>query len=334
MGIKIYAMLLLSASVLLGCRTTQNSKVKSVESCPATPVVINTSTVNLVSFGGVNYFTPKLKASDVQVLLRTDENAMTHDFREFGEILLKIEPTDESKHQAETLSKHGVLFKNALENGNAVVMYHVAGGRKHIATISERQALVPLNKYEAQIETTLAENSPLLVAYANYEFPCGKIDLGVIEAPQGKRTGKRGTFEYVSYYSAKTEKQAYDLMEQQVGKTEAEQKNVTRKILEIYGNEPTAFDLLMLSKLNLTAEQAINEIMDNGIPLSQWAYTPVNQIGDSLYNIHQEKSPIRMRNDLDELREKNRFQNKLKSRILADRSTLRDKYEVRRHIDF
>jgi hypothetical protein len=93
-----------------------------------TPVVINTSTVNLVSFGGVNYFTPKLKASDVQVLLRTDENAMTDDFREFGEILLKIEPTDESKQQAETLSKQGVLFQNAFEHGNAVVMYHVAGG--------------------------------------------------------------------------------------------------------------------------------------------------------------------------------------------------------------
>ena len=227
-----------------------------------------------------------------------------------------------------------VPFKNAFENGNAVVMYHVAGGRKHIATISERQALVPLNKYEAQIETTLAENSALLAAYVRYEFPCGKIDLGVIEAPQGKRTGTRGTFEYVSYYSAKTEQQAYELMEQQVGKTEAEQKNVTRKILEIYGNDLTAFDLLMLSKLNLTVEQAINEIIDNGIPLSERAYTPVNQIGDSLFKIHQDQSPIRMRNDFDELSEKNRSKNKLKSRILEDRSTLRDKYEVRRHIDF
>ena len=87
-----------------------------------------------------------------------------------------------------------------------------------------------------------------------------------------------------------------------------------------------------MNKLDLTVDQGISKIIASGKGLSMWAHSPVSHIGDNLLDIYIGNAPVRMDDELGKLR-KEGLNNKVKSKILADRSTLRSKYELRSHID-
>jgi hypothetical protein len=328
---KTYYISITFFMLLFGCKTTDRSKVKDLGSCSSTTIDIKETKVALISYGGVNYFTPKLKATDVQVVLRVDQNTATEEYSQFGEILLTIDATDESKKQIELLAQSGIGFKNALAVGNAVLT-HYSRGKPYQAAMSGQEAIVRLNEHDIQIEYALAERSALILAGASYELPCGNIQLGQIEPPEAKKKGTRGTFLHVSYYSADTEKQVYDVIEQNIGKSLDDKKVVQQKILEIYGKDLTKSDQLVLNKLDLTVDQGISKIIGSGKGLSMWAHSPVSHIGDNLLDVYIGNAPDRMKDELSKLR-KEGLNNKVKSKILADRSTLRGKYELRTHID-
>ena len=229
-----------------------------------------------------------------------------------------------------------------MKDGDAIVTYGSTHGDgsdsvvgTHKASISEQEVIFELSKEEVQVVYALAENSPTLPASIAYVLPCGVIEFGQIAQPPVIKTGLRATTVLTSPYPAATEKKAYSLFASLGDASIAEQKDIKRQILETYGKELTESDQLVLDAFGPTVTQAIDKIVGSNLGLSYGPHYTKSHIADYLLEVYPENATTALSHiELNNLRAKV-YENRsnIKSKVLIDRSSLRDPKQIKQHVD-